>query len=925
MMSFDRHSLAIDSDGLKLSQEKREEIRNAILQPSPTFDYIEMNCRSKSSPLGQVISDLNSDGKDDSSLQHMSGQGQLLCDFKPLPGLILKTVDAIFEDIDSITECKKKCLEAPFQCYSFDLGEDSSLSVLSSSSDVGLVDDIEIFGKGDSFLLNDFKKKKVKKRVNEKSTVRTGKKKSVCRISHLDRSSLSHLKDPYTRLPGVMTYERNNCFGINVKCGRDNMKATFSSVKPFTGKIYSVRAPTTCAKTLHSQQAFSLDVPFFTSKTPSSLNNNNQNNKIVGTKNKEFSDCGVQASSVRGGRKDSSEDDSGNHGNQDEWSSSLVNETHAVLDNQHEPRFVGKNSSPKGLFARFSISLVLQKHALIVTSSDFDITLNCDYDLSQQRIVSNSIQLLTHSHEDWNHLEEVTAASPPKNKNPPSFNPPSTSSSGSSTGSLLPSSSSSSGILPHDGTSSSSVSSGVSSVGIGSVFPSSVSGSPNDPLTHEATFHSPVVRMSITDRTGGPVRAAEVGDPLSLRFEITTENGKDSLYDVFIKHIFADDGVDTSELELIDAKGCPTDPSIMGPLRKVQSTSSKILEAPFEAFKFPTSAIVQFRALIVPCIAGDCQPVVCTMSSSFLTSSNLAGYPTFTADSPNKASVHSFGKRSVDDVLKRVIERMTTKEESKRLSGRERREENDRGIFTREERTNHQDNANYFYSPSQQNYVSHGLVSSQQKDDNKKGPNQTSSSPPSEYDEQQPPREILDQTSSSSSSSFASDFPLKVVEERVFIEILDKRKGSDDSKEEETSREGLDGQKDSRQEEIKEDSTSSLSSSPLFDDSDILPFGLNEETNVSPVDPLSLSSPPSTSSRRRKMERHHDDSSDFAFSGEDDNGIKIPLPWIVCCVCLLCLQVIVLFRYYFASRRETKVKFNHRRNRLRDHDQESMS
>ena len=910
MMSFDRHSLAIDSDSLKLSQLQKEEIRNAVLQSSPSYDYIEMNCRSKTSPLG----DLDSSGKPDesSSLQHTSGQGQLLCDFKPLPGLILKTVDAIFEDVDSITECKKKCLEAPFQCYSFDLGEDSSLSVM-ASGDVGLVDDIEIFGHGDSFIFNDYKKKKVKKRVkvnkktpsNTPSNTRTGKKKSVCRISHLDRSSLSHLKDPYTRLPGVMTYERNNCFGINVKCGRDQMKATFSSVKPFTGKIYSVRAPTTCSKTLNYQQAFSMDFPFFaassppSSKTPSlsGLKNNNSNNNSSrnnkndsGSKNRQFSDCGVSGSSVRGNRGDNYQESGNNdkHTSHDDWSSSssLVNETHAVLDNEHEARFVGSSSSSKGLFARFSISLVLQKHALIVTSSDFDITLNCDYDLSQQRIVSNSIQLLTHSHEDWNHLEEVSAASPVK-KPASSFIPPSTS---SSTASLVPSSSGNHLLLPS--TSSTSVSPGSSSLGIGSVF----SSSSNDPLTHEATFHSPVVRMSITDRSGGPVRAAEVGDPLSLRFEITAQNGRESLYDVFVKHIFADDGVDTSELELIDGKGCPTDPSIMGPLRKVDSTSSKILEAPFEAFKFPTSAIVQFRALIVPCIAGDCQPVVCTMSSSFLTSSNLAGYPTFTSETPNKASVHSFGKRSVDHVLEKMMRRMTTKDEKETSPRRERRE--GPGI----QRSNDDNNANYFYSSTHQ--VFHG------QEDNKDS-NQTSSSRQSEEYSGSAEDAHYQPPLSPPASSFPSDFPLKVLEERVFIEILDKRKGSDDSKNDETR-----PQNDSNQEIRREDTSLS---SLLDETSDILPMDFNG-IGDSPADPLTLSS------RRKDIQKQrHDDDDDSSIASQDeDNCLKVPVPWIVCCVCVLCLQVIVLLRYYFLSRRETKVKHNHR-NRLRDHDQDSMS
>jgi hypothetical protein len=42
---------------------------------------------------------------------------------------------------------------------------------------------------------------------------------------------------------------------------------------------------------------------------------------------------------------------------------------------------------------------------------------------------------------------------------------------------------------------------------------------------------------------------------------------------------------------------------------------SKQLEATFEAFKFPTTNLVQFRAVITPCL-GECAPVRCTLPSS---------------------------------------------------------------------------------------------------------------------------------------------------------------------------------------------------------------------------------------------------------------------------------------------------------------------
>ena len=38
--------------------------------------------------------------------------------------------------------------------------------------------------------------------------------------------------------------------------------------------------------------------------------------------------------------------------------------------------------------------------------------------------------------------------------------------------------------------------------------------------------------------------------------------------------------------------------------------SFKVLGAAFDAFKFPTSDIVQFRALVTPCLPA-CEPVIC--------------------------------------------------------------------------------------------------------------------------------------------------------------------------------------------------------------------------------------------------------------------------------------------------------------------------
>ncbi|XP_036325298.1 uncharacterized protein LOC118738469 [Rhagoletis pomonella] len=126
-------------------------------------------------------------------------------------------------------------------------------------------------------------------------------------------------------------------------------------------------------------------------------------------------------------------------------------------------------------------------------------------------------------------------------------------------------------------------------------------------LSEEVIVDSPNVLMKITSRDGSDVlRTAEVGDPLALKFEILDAQ---SPYEIFVRELVAMDGNDNAEITLIDSNGCPTDHFIMGPIYK-SSTSAKILLSHFDAFKFPTSELVQFRALVTPCMP-TCNPVQC--------------------------------------------------------------------------------------------------------------------------------------------------------------------------------------------------------------------------------------------------------------------------------------------------------------------------
>lgn len=117
---------------------------------------------------------------------------------------------------------------------------------------------------------------------------------------------------------------------------------------------------------------------------------------------------------------------------------------------------------------------------------------------------------------------------------------------------------------------------------------------------------APTVLMKIAARQGGDISTAQVGDPLSLFFEIQERN---TPYSIFVRELIATDGVDNSEILLIDSRGCPTDQEIMGPINAING-SSKVLRAPFDAFKFPNSDVVQFKALVTPCLP-TCEPVQC--------------------------------------------------------------------------------------------------------------------------------------------------------------------------------------------------------------------------------------------------------------------------------------------------------------------------
>lgn len=125
-------------------------------------------------------------------------------------------------------------------------------------------------------------------------------------------------------------------------------------------------------------------------------------------------------------------------------------------------------------------------------------------------------------------------------------------------------------------------------------------------LYEESVVDSPNVIMRVADEQGQDTKTAVVGDPLSMIFEILDP---DSPYEIFVRDLVALDGATDTELTLIDERGCPADPTIMSELKKDLS-SGKILLSRFDAFRFPSSDMVQFRAMVTPCMP-TCPPVTC--------------------------------------------------------------------------------------------------------------------------------------------------------------------------------------------------------------------------------------------------------------------------------------------------------------------------
>ncbi|XP_069693489.1 uncharacterized protein [Periplaneta americana] len=118
------------------------------------------------------------------------------------------------------------------------------------------------------------------------------------------------------------------------------------------------------------------------------------------------------------------------------------------------------------------------------------------------------------------------------------------------------------------------------------------------------TAPTPNVRMRIVTRSSQEASVVGLGEELKLKIEIDPS----SAFGIFVRNLEA--RTDNGELlTLIDNVGCPRDPSIFPALQVERGTRD--LCADFKAFRFPSTATVNFVATVQFC-QDICEPIRCS-------------------------------------------------------------------------------------------------------------------------------------------------------------------------------------------------------------------------------------------------------------------------------------------------------------------------
>ena len=127
------------------------------------------------------------------------------------------------------------------------------------------------------------------------------------------------------------------------------------------------------------------------------------------------------------------------------------------------------------------------------------------------------------------------------------------------------------------------------------------------PSVLNGTAETPKVTLRITTEAGQDVTGTRLGEKLFLRIEMDT----DSIFGMFARNLRAlrgDSQESQESIQLLDERGCPTEPVIFSGLKRVDG--SKSLQGSFEAFKFSETSVVRFQVSVQFCV-GECRPATC--------------------------------------------------------------------------------------------------------------------------------------------------------------------------------------------------------------------------------------------------------------------------------------------------------------------------
>lgn len=148
--------------------------------PQPNMDYMQSECVAEPSKM---------------------------CGFRKIQNRLLKTVDALVEGLETVEDCRQKCLHAPFHCHTYDF-------------------------------------------------------EGVCRLSHHSSVTVTQIEEPYLIMNGSVSYERETCYNVSLDCRANQLVATISTDKVFNGKVYARNKPNSCALDVKNSLDFEITMDY---------------------------------------------------------------------------------------------------------------------------------------------------------------------------------------------------------------------------------------------------------------------------------------------------------------------------------------------------------------------------------------------------------------------------------------------------------------------------------------------------------------------------------------------------------------------------------------------------------------------------------------------------------------------------------------